>query len=127
MMVEYYITLAAPRQVNIGYFKGSNPGTTSALTRLQESIVLSGYEVPAKTFLFNATHNISRLEKHFRDADKFVPERFVRGDPLQGDFHSFGHLPFGHGETMGDIEFTRLGRKGRTLAGWLEGFRFRNY
>ena len=45
---------------------------------------MSGYEVPAGTFFLNAIQNIVQLEKNFKDADQFKPERFVRGDPDEG-------------------------------------------
>ena len=69
-----------------------------SLCLLQVPVVVSGYEVPAGTFFLNAIQNIVQLEKNFKDADQFKPERFVRGDPEQSDAHAFAHLPFGHGK-----------------------------
>jgi len=40
---------------------------------------------------------ISRMEKHFQDPDKFVPERWIRGGEQKKNSNPFVVLPFGHG------------------------------
>ena len=53
-------------------------------------------------FLFLQTfvgmHNdlIQRQDKYFKEADKFVPERWLRGES-QEQVHPFASLPFGFG------------------------------
>ena len=47
---------------------------------------------------FVGMHNdlIQRQEKYFKEADKFVPERWMRGENLEQS-HPFASLPFGFG------------------------------
>ncbi|XP_078343625.1 cytochrome P450 10-like [Oculina patagonica] len=62
---------------------------------LDQDIVLSGYNVPAKTFINLETYCIARSEKYFQDALEFKPERWLREN--RNEAHAFSSLPFGFG------------------------------
>ena len=44
--------------------------------------------------------NIMTDQKHFKDPEKFMPERWLRGSPAQHSAHPFAFIPFGHGARM---------------------------
>jgi cytochrome P450 len=44
---------------------------------------------------------LSNLEKHYPQADKFIPERWIKGDPQYNTkTHPFVTMPFGFGPRM---------------------------
>ncbi len=78
------------------------PVGTEVSREIQQDLVLSGYHVPAGTHvdLCPSVHFLS--EEHFEDADKFVPERWLRdkkGAP-RANAHPYLLTPFGVGTRM---------------------------
>ncbi|KAF4526692.1 hypothetical protein B566_EDAN010122 [Ephemera danica] len=59
-------------------------------------MVLSNYVVPKGVEVMLLSGVIGRLDQYFPDADKFIPERWLRG-PSQHKNHPFVYLPFGFG------------------------------
>ncbi|KAL5276503.1 hypothetical protein ACFFRR_001995 [Megaselia abdita] len=74
------------------------PVTTSNGRVLPTDIVVSGYYIPKGTMVVMAMQPLLGDEKYFKDADKFVPERWIKGSPLyKGNNDPFVYLPFGFG------------------------------
>ncbi|CAB3362184.1 Hypothetical predicted protein [Cloeon dipterum] len=77
--------------------------TNGTIRTLPEDVVLGNYFIPkgrAEIYLFNSTLNV--LEEHFPEADKYIPERWLReGDscPVRkaSEAHPYTYLPFGRG------------------------------
>ncbi|XP_031571785.1 uncharacterized protein LOC116305923 [Actinia tenebrosa] len=97
--------LTAKNMGRISYLKAClkesmrvNPVVIGNARFLDEDIVLSGYNIPAKTLIQPSIYAVAHSEEHFADAGEFRPERWLRetGD----DFHAFSHLPFGFGPRM---------------------------
>ncbi|XP_067047710.1 cytochrome P450 27C1-like isoform X2 [Acropora muricata] len=65
---------------------------------LDQDIVLSGYRVPAKTFIAMELYCTAHSEKYFKDAMEFKPERWLREN--RDEYHAFANLPFGYGVRM---------------------------
>lgn len=62
-----------------------------------QDIVLSGYNIPKGTNVVTQNQISCRLEKYFARPNEFVPERWMKGSPLQVKDNPFLVLPFGHG------------------------------
>jgi len=43
---------------------------------------------------------LSNLEKYYPQADKFIPERWIKEDPQYNKAHPFVTMPFGFGPRM---------------------------
>ncbi|KAK3725277.1 hypothetical protein QZH41_010113, partial [Actinostola sp. cb2023] len=69
---------------------------------LQDDIVLCGYHVPAGTHVNILSYFMGRDESIFKDAAKFLPERWLRDSDnhTPGVPHAFAVLPFGFGTRM---------------------------
>ncbi|KAK2571369.1 Cytochrome P450 27C1 [Acropora cervicornis] len=65
---------------------------------LDQDIVLSGYRIPAKTFIAMELYCTAHSEKYFKDAMEFKPERWLREN--RDEYHAFANLPFGYGVRM---------------------------
>ncbi|XP_068713686.1 cytochrome P450 27C1-like [Montipora foliosa] len=65
---------------------------------LEQDVVLSGYRVPAKTWIFMEHYCTARSKKYFEDPLEFKPERWLREN--RGESHAFSILPFGYGVRM---------------------------
>jgi len=66
---------------------------------LDEPIVVSGYQIPAKIPIVLMMYNVSEMDQYFPEANKFKPERWHPSDPSQKP-NPFIHLPFGWGPRM---------------------------
>ncbi|CAH3047031.1 unnamed protein product, partial [Porites lobata] len=64
---------------------------------LEEDVVLSGYNVPAKTLVVLEFYATTRSDKYFKDPLDFKPERWLRESK---EAHPFSHLQFGYGPRM---------------------------
>lgn len=77
------------------------PLSTGSIRRLKEDIVVGGYRIPKGTDVLVPLRNMSHDEKYFKNADQFIPERFLRGDKSIDDetrhTEPFVYLPFGFG------------------------------
>ncbi|XP_032518323.2 1,25-dihydroxyvitamin D(3) 24-hydroxylase, mitochondrial-like [Danaus plexippus] len=66
------------------------------LTRvLSKNITLDQYNIPRGTLIIMSTKDCSMKESNFDEADKFMPERWLREDAK--DYHAFASIPFGFG------------------------------
>jgi len=73
----------------------------SGMSRItQKDMVLAGYQIPEGTRISMLFTNIMTDQKHFKDPEKFMPERWLRGSPAQHSAHPFAFIPFGHGARM---------------------------
>lgn len=81
------------------------PGT---VRRTNQDLEIDGYFIPKGTDISMNTEMITREDKHFSDADKFIPERWLREDnPAKSkcpaatkNKHPFAYMPFGFGPRM---------------------------
>lgn len=76
--------------------------TANSLGRiLDEDMELSGYRLKAGTVVICQTGIACHNEQNFKDADKFVPERWIDEDKIQNSLHSSLVLaPFGAGRRI---------------------------
>ncbi|XP_071539294.1 LOW QUALITY PROTEIN: probable cytochrome P450 49a1 [Panulirus ornatus] len=75
------------------------PLTIGVARTLDRDVVLSGYLVPKGWLVFTLSMLSGWDEKYFPQADKFIPERWLRHKPL-GPIHPYASLPFGTGTRM---------------------------
>ncbi|VEN51325.1 unnamed protein product [Callosobruchus maculatus] len=70
---------------------------------LQSDTIIGGYKVPKGTHVIFPHLHVSNSEQYFEEPDKFVPERWLKGEagsercPHQKKIHPFVSLPFGYG------------------------------
>ncbi|XP_059485467.1 probable cytochrome P450 CYP44 [Neocloeon triangulifer] len=65
----------------------------------QKTLVLGGYEIPPGTVIDLNHSSLLRSEKYFPEPNKFIPERWLRGDE-QATQNAILLTPFGHGARM---------------------------
>ena len=64
----------------------------------QKNMVLRGYQIPKGTFVLRVGALSSNDENIYKNADKFLPERWLRGCPEHDkDTNPYANLPFSHG------------------------------
>jgi cytochrome P450 len=68
------------------------PPVPVVVRNLLEPLRLGGYELPAGTTVAPCIHLIHRDERHYREAHRFLPERFVGKQP-----GTYTWIPFGGG------------------------------
>lgn len=73
-----------------------NPIVQATSRKLTEDIELSGYNIPAGVLLVSNIGVPSRLEENFKNATKYQPERWLRGDNVD-KINPFASLPFSRG------------------------------
>ncbi|GFU07552.1 probable cytochrome P450 301a1, mitochondrial [Nephila pilipes] len=77
-----------------------NPTVQGTSRTLDKDIVLSGYRIPAET-LITLNYNVSSTqEKYFKDASKYIPERWLRSSNTTEKKNLFAFVPFGFGPRM---------------------------
>lgn len=71
---------------------------------MQKDIVLSNYRVPKGVDVVSPNFYLCQQEKYFSQADKFIPERWLKSDdgkqPETKMTHPFVYMPFGFGVRM---------------------------
>jgi cytochrome P450 family 49 subfamily A len=65
-----------------------------------KDMVIADYQVPKGTTIFMPILMLSNLEKYYPQADKFIPERWIKEDPQYYKSHPFLTMPFGFGPRM---------------------------
>ena len=73
------------------------PATIGSSRTATEDYVLSGYKIPKGTLVINYNMVTSTCSENFRNADEFIPERWLRSNPESKTAHPFSSIPFGHG------------------------------
>ncbi|XP_065349171.1 probable cytochrome P450 301a1, mitochondrial isoform X1 [Cloeon dipterum] len=73
------------------------PVVTANARTTTEEIILSNYKIPPKVDVLLANGLMSRFSEHFREPEKFIPERWIRGHEQEEKANPFVTLPFGHG------------------------------
>ncbi|KAJ9594070.1 hypothetical protein L9F63_014503, partial [Diploptera punctata] len=77
------------------------PGNIRTLTK---DIVLCGYRIPKGVDVAFPNIHLCQTDKHFREAKKFLPERWIRQNgedrPEAKNAHPFVYMPFGFGPRM---------------------------
>ncbi|KAG8187132.1 hypothetical protein JTE90_004878 [Oedothorax gibbosus] len=75
-----------------------NPPTIGNGRVLQAPLALGGYNVPASTMVLLHHQVASLQEENFGDAQKFIPERWVRPpDEIKNPYRTYAWKPFGSG------------------------------
>ncbi|XP_069112989.1 cytochrome P450 27C1-like isoform X2 [Argopecten irradians] len=77
-------------------FRTLFPIAGGTLRILDKDITLKGYNIPKGTPMQLCSGTICRDEQYFPQNDKFIPERWMRGE-ARTDVNPFAHLPFGFG------------------------------
>lgn len=90
-----------------------NPAAMANARFTSKDLVLSGYRVPKGTLVATLHQYMCRMEEYFTEADRFVPERWVKGHALESRVHPYLMLPFGFGTRM------CIGRRLAELEMWL--------
>lgn len=81
------------------------PPTSGNIRKISDDLVLSGYQVPKGTEVVMGLMMMHTDEKQFAQAQKFIPERWLKDNvdpqcPHSKDAHPFAYLPFGFGARM---------------------------
>lgn len=67
---------------------------------IDKDLVLSGYRVPKGSLVVFLHQLMALMDEYFPNAQAFVPERWIKGDPLESHHHKYVVLPFGFGTRM---------------------------
>lgn len=81
------------------------PPAAGNVRRAGSDLVLAGYQVPKGTEVVMSLMLTHKDENHFGQAEKFIPERWLKSNtdpqcPHAKDSHPFAYLPFGFGARM---------------------------
>lgn len=61
-------------------------------------LILNGYHIPKGTNVVTQSYVACRLEENFKNANEFIPERWVKGSMHYEEYlNPYLVLPFGHG------------------------------
>ncbi|XP_028836031.1 cytochrome P450 27C1 isoform X1 [Denticeps clupeoides] len=71
------------------------PGNGRLVT--EKEVILDNYWFPEKTQFHLCHFAASHDESEFPDAERFIPERWLRGTPTQSQHHPYSSIPFGVG------------------------------
>ncbi|XP_036401510.1 cytochrome P450 27C1-like [Megalops cyprinoides] len=64
---------------------------------VDNEVIVDNYWFPKKTQFHLCHYAASHDEGEFPDAERFVPERWLRGDPARSQHHPYSSIPFGVG------------------------------
>lgn len=67
---------------------------------LNEDIILKNYNIPKGTVIIFNSAQMAKREDYFYDADKFIPERWLRSENQEKKIPLGASLPFGLGKRM---------------------------
>jgi cytochrome P450 family 12 len=76
------------------------------MRKVDKDVVLQGYQIPKGTDVLLSQILLHLDDKHYPEAAKFLPERWLRDPAQRGecpyakDAHPFTYLPFGFGSRM---------------------------
>jgi cytochrome P450 family 12 len=79
------------------------PPASGNIRKVDKDVVLQGYQVPKGTEVALSQMLLQLDDKHYPEAAKFLPERWLRNPTQRGecpyakDAHPFTYLPFGFG------------------------------
>ena len=73
------------------------PATIGSSRTATDDYVLSGYKIPKGTLVINYNMVTSNCSENYRNAEEFIPERWLRSNPESKCSHPFSSIPFGHG------------------------------
>nr|QST15057.1 CYP362A4 protein [Diaphanosoma celebensis] len=65
-----------------------------------KDMVMSEYQIPKGTVVVMCNEWMCRQEEYFAMANDFIPERWIKGHPLESNAHPYTMLPFGTGTRM---------------------------
>lgn len=74
-----------------------NPISVGVGRIASQDLILSGYHIPKGTNLVTMNQVSSRFSKYFVNPNDFIPERWLKGSPIQVKENPYLVLPFGHG------------------------------
>ena len=74
-----------------------SPVTSGTVRILSNPIEVNGYLIPKGSQVLQSNYVIAHDPRNFTDPEKYLPERWLRGDPDQTDAHTFANIPFGYG------------------------------
>nr|WCC58038.1 cytochrome P450 [Pharsalia antennata] len=67
---------------------------------LQEDMVMLGYKIPKGVQVVFPTLVTGSMDEYVSEADKFIPERWMKSEGENYTLHPFASLPYGHGARM---------------------------
>lgn len=74
------------------------PVVSANARNISQDIVVGGYEIPKGVTVAMPMHVLMHDDRYFKDAKKYVPERWIKGNELyKGNSDPFIYLPFGFG------------------------------
>eukprot|EP01025_Chloroclados_australasicus_P019047 TRINITY_DN2022_c0_g1_i2.p1 TRINITY_DN2022_c0_g1~~TRINITY_DN2022_c0_g1_i2.p1 ORF type:complete len:519 (-),score=47.22 TRINITY_DN2022_c0_g1_i2:610-2166(-) len=78
------------------------PPATMLVRDVEETLELQEYKIPPGTMLWVNIHGIQRDSISWKDADAFIPERFIEGSSkyVMDKIHPYAYAPFGGGTRM---------------------------
>ena len=74
-----------------------SPVTSGTVRILSNPIEVNGYLIPKGSQVLQSNYVIGHDPRNFTEPEKYLPERWLRGDPDQTNAHTFSHIPFGYG------------------------------
>jgi len=73
------------------------PAIFGTSRRTDSDIVIGGYKIPKGTTVIRCGSSSQNDPANFKNPDKFLPERWLRGCPDRHNADPFANIPWGHG------------------------------
>ena len=67
----------------------------------EKDVVIGGFLIPAGSTVVRAGSFTQMDPEMFPEPEKFIPERWLRGNKQRHNADSFANIPFGHGARSG--------------------------